>query len=246
MRAVFEKSIEAVGKITCRDLGKTGSGFFLGSQGFLLTNNHVVSRMNIDTTGAIRLDYSNQISVKVGERIYEASLAMDKNSDRPVVYDYAVLKLDITPKAYFEIVDASVVAQGDEVIAIGYPLEFNEPVLTDGVISAIVSRPSHINSLHRIKTFLTNTIVIYGNSGGPLIRKSDGKVVGIITMPHEMRDEVRQRLKTYINSRETEIPPPIRDLIKFVLKYIQIGLVHAVSIEYAINDPIFNLNKGGS
>lgn len=51
------------GKVICPDIRKTGSGFFVGSQGFFITNNHVVTKMSIDQTGVIKLDYSRQILV---------------------------------------------------------------------------------------------------------------------------------------------------------------------------------------
>jgi S1-C subfamily serine protease len=243
---IIDKCKEATGKIVCRDINRVGSGFFVGNQGFFITNNHVVAKMNIDNTGAIRLDYSKQTFVKISENIYKASLVIDENSDRPVVYDYAVLKVNGTPPAYFDVANVSEISQGDDVVAIGYPLDFDEAIVTTGVISAIISRPSHINALHRIRTFLTNVLVTYGNSGGPLIRASDGKAIGIITMPHEIRDEARERLLKYINLPGIEVIPPIRDLIEFVLRYLHIGFNYAISIEHVMNDPIFELHEGGS
>jgi len=117
--------------------------------------------------------------------------------------------------------------------------------VSKGVISAIISRPSHINALHRMRTFLTDTLITYGNSGGPLIRASDGKVIGITTMPHEIRDEAKERLLRYIDLPGIEVMRPIRDLIEFVLKYLTIGFNYAISIEYAISDPIFGKLEGG-
>lgn len=234
----------ATGKVTCSDIGKTGSGFFIGDR-FFITNNHVVTRMKIDETGAIRLDYSKQIFVKTAGGTYDATLVIDENSDPPVVYDYAILKLDVTPQAYFDVADISGISQGEEVIAIGYPLGFDEPIVSSGVISAIISRPSHINTLHLIRTFLTDTLITYGNSGGPLVRAIDGTVIGITTMSHGIRDEARERLLKYINLPGIEIMLPIRDLIDFVVRYVTVGFNYAVSIEYAINDPVFKSLKGG-
>lgn len=236
----------ATGKVICRDIGKTGSGFLINDRGFFITNNHVVTKMSLDEAGTIRLDYSEQIFVKIAGNTYGASLAIDENSDRPVVCDYAILRLDTTPNAYFDVADLSEISQGEEVIAIGYPLDFDEPIVSSGVISAIISRPSHINALHRIKTFLTDTLITYGNSGGPLIRASDGRVIGITTMPHEIRDEVRERLLRYINLPSMEVIPPVRDLIDFVLRYLTIGFNYAISVKYAISDPMFeSLEEGG-
>ena len=235
----------ATGKIICPDIGKAGSGFFINDRGFFITNNHVVTKMNIDKTEAIKVDYSRQIFIKIAGNTYKASLVIDENSDRPVVYDYAILRLNVTPNAFFDIANLSEISQGEEVVAIGYPLDFNKPIVSKGVISAIISRPSHINALHRIRTFLTDTLITYGNSGGPLIRASDGKVIGITTMPHEIRDEARERLLRYINLPGIEVMPPIRDLIEFVLKYLTIGFNYAISIEYAMSDPIFGELEGG-
>lgn len=235
----------ATGKVICHDIGKAGSGFFIGSQGFFITNSHVVTKMSIDKTGAIRLDYSRQMFVQIAGNTYRASLVIDENTDRPVVYDYAILRLNVTSRAYFDVANLSEISQGEEVIAIGYPLDFGESIVSKGVISAIVSRPSHINALHRIRTFLTDTLITYGNSGGPLIRASDGKVIGITTMPHEIRDEARERLLRYVSLPGIEAMRPIRDLIEFTLKYLTIGFNYAISIEYAMGDPIFgSLGEG--
>jgi len=235
----------ATGKVVCPDIGIGGSGFFIGNQGFFITNSHVVTQKSIDQTGVIRVDYSRQISVQIAGNVYRASLVIDENCDRPVVYDYAILRLDVTPRAYFDVASLSEILQGEEVIAIGYPLDFDEPVVSKGIISAIVSRPSHIDSLHRMRTFLTDTLITYGNSGGPLIRASDGKVIGITTMPHEIRDEARERLLRYINQLSIEAMHPIRDLIEVVLKYLTVGFNYAISIEYAMGDPVFGSLEGG-
>ncbi len=229
----------ATGKVICPDIGKTGSGFFVGDRGFFVTNNHVVAKIDIDEKGIIRVDYSKQIFVKAGDKTYNTSLVIDENSDRPVVYDYAILKLDISPVAYFDVEDGSGISQGEEVIAMGYPLDFNELIITKGVISATISRPSHVNALHKIRTFLTDTLITYGNSGGPLIKVSNGKVIGITTMPHELRDEVRERLLKYAGLPEIRDIPPIFDLIEFVLRYLTVGLNYAISLEYALSDPNF-------
>ena len=234
-----DKWRRATGKVICNDFGQTGSGFFIDDKGFFVTNNHVVHKVSIDATGAIRLDYSNQIFVKTDGNTYRARLVIDENSDRPVVYDYAILKLEIDTSVYFDTTDNSGILQGDEVISIGYPLDFDEPVITKGVISAIVSRPSHINALHRLKTFLTDTLITYGSSGGPLVRASDGKVIGINTMPHEIKDVLRTRLQNYIGQNDIQGFPQFRDLVEFVLKYLDIGLNYAISVKYAMSDPAF-------
>jgi S1-C subfamily serine protease len=244
---LVNKAKIATGQVICEDIGQAGSGFFVNNKGYFITNNHVVTNIAIDTTGALRIDYSKKIVVKIGDNIYPAALASDENTDAPVVYDYAILKVNITPNDYFEIANLSEIAQGEEVLALGYPLNLGKLIATKGIISATISRPSHHNYLHSLKTFLTDTLISYGNSGGPLIRISDGKIIGINTMPHEISDEIKDRLCKYYeqsniqnNSSGNIIDDPIYDLIEFVLKYVTIGFNYAVSIEYAMKDPILN------
>jgi len=234
-----DKCQKATGKVFCRDIEKAGSGFFIDDEGLFLTNNHVVSKEAVDDTGAIRIDYSRRIQVKMGTKMYDASLVINENSDKPVVYDYAVLRIDGAPTNHICVADVSQVAQGEPVLAIGYPSNFDVSIVTSGVISAIISRPSPRNALHTMRTFLTDTLATYGSSGGPLVRSSDGEVVGIVTMPHEIRSTIRDRLKKHLESSSANVTPPIRDLINFVITYLQEGFIYAISIEHVMNDDVF-------
>jgi len=245
MNHEIERWKMATGKVICNDFRKTGSGFFISDEGLFLTNNHVVHNISFDAAGTIRIDYSEEIYVRIGEHNHRAFLAIDENSDQPIVYDYAILRLDITPEFYFNFTDIENLREGEQIMALGYPLGFNELIFTKGIISAILVRPSHINSLHRMRTILTDTLITYGNSGGPLIRMSDGRVIGINTMPHEIRDQIRTRLQQYLNQQDIEVSIPIQDIISFILKHIHTGFNYAISIEYAIRDPSFIQHEGG-
>ena len=78
--------------------GDTGSGFFLTSSGYVLTNNHVVSAA-ADGGGSIRVQLINNKS-------YPASLV-----GRDAAYDLAVLKIDVTnPSNFTKILDAQSIA----------------------------------------------------------------------------------------------------------------------------------------
>lgn len=262
---MLDKSITIV-KIICKfpnDTEKKGTGFFVGDKGYIITNNHIINRIYLIEYPYVHFewDYSEQIYVKLGQDSYRVSLAIDQYSKIPFDNDYAILKLDIKPKGYFDIdsmcyKDAS---QGEEVIAMGYPYNSDELVITSGIISAITKKDSNTNSACKIKTFLTNTNVTHGFSGGPLIRKSDNKLIGINTDEYNLNKKDREELKEHqdvlkrynlddlrIYLHDSKLSSVMSDLIKseilsidFSLKNIQIGINHAYSMEHVMEDPIF-------
>lgn len=103
----------------------TGSGIVLSDDGYILTNNHVVT---LDGSAA---DPTIQVTDNDGN-IYSASIV-----GTDPVFDLAVIKLDdasgMTP---MEFADSSKLNVGDEVVAIGAPLGLSGTV-TDGIISAL-------------------------------------------------------------------------------------------------------------
>ncbi|MDG6999434.1 MAG: trypsin-like peptidase domain-containing protein [Nitrososphaerota archaeon] len=226
-------------RVICRDVGKVGSGFFFLENGLFLTNNHVVSRIDVDTEGTIQHNYSKDILVSDTSGIHKATLALDQDSDKPIVYDYAILKVHGIKKKGFEPDSPDAIEVGEEAVCISYPMDFPHAVVTKGIISAIISMPSHINSLHQIHTYLTNVIVNFGSSGSPLLRATNGKVIGIVTMPHNSQDQTKERLYQYLQSDEAEDSPVLADIIEFVLSYVSLGLNHAISLEYLLKEDAF-------
>lgn len=157
---VVSISVEAAGG------SDTGSGFFLSSDGYVLTNNHVVDAAANGGTITVAISNGKKYSAKIVGR--DAS------------YDLAVLKMDVTGAPTLQLGDSEKVQVGDAVIAIGSPLGLAGTV-TSGIISA-KNRPvttgtgsgesSFINALQ------TDAAINPGNSGGPLV-DATGAVVGI-------------------------------------------------------------------
>ena len=147
--------------------GGSGSGFFLGSTGHILTNNHVISLAA--TAGA-----SIQVKLANGKN-YDAELV-----GRDVSYDLAVIKIAVTDAPALQLGDSDKIQVGDGVIAIGSPLGLTGTV-TSGIISA-KNRPVTSGSGTRESSFInalqTDAAINPGNSGGPLVDLS-GAVVGI-------------------------------------------------------------------
>lgn len=235
----------AVAQVVCPDIGSGGSGFFVNPHGLLVTSNHVIAQAQL-SGGALAFDYSSDIRVLFGASTYRASTITEPNDDRPIVYDYAILQLPgLVGNPWLDVADLSTVGTGDEVVCLGYPLDFNDLIATNGIVSAIVRRPSHINSLHYLRSIVSNALIQFGNSGGPMVHVPSGKVIGINTLKHPFPEQDTRRLRELLGHDSTEHVPGMRDLLTFVLKYAYVGLNHAVSIEYVVGDPNWPNEEAG-
>jgi len=144
----------------------TGSGFFLDSNGIILTNNHVVAAGA--NNGTITVELSD------GKK-YLAKLIGRDNS-----YDLAVLKIDVTSAPTLQFGNSDQVQVGDAVIAIGSPLRLAGTV-TSGIISSknrAVTTGNGIGESSFINALQTDAAINPGNSGGPLV-DATGAVVGV-------------------------------------------------------------------
>ena len=144
----------------------TGSGFFIKSNGYILTNNHVIETA-ATSGGKIKVTLANGDS-------YPAKVV-----GRVAAYDIAVLKISVANAPALTIGDSDKVVVGDSVIAIGSPLGLAGTV-TSGIISAkdrAVSTGSSTQNSY-INALQTDAAVNPGNSGGPLVDMT-GAVIGI-------------------------------------------------------------------
>ena len=144
----------------------TGSGFFLDSNGYILTNNHVVR--SAATIGTITVELSN------GKK-YPAKLI-----GRDASYDLAVLKIDVTSAPTLQLGNSDNVLVGDAVIAIGSPLGLSGTV-TSGIISSknrAVTTGDGAGESSFINALQTDAAINPGNSGGPLV-DATGAVIGV-------------------------------------------------------------------
>jgi len=144
------------------EVPSSGSGFLVSSDGYILTNNHVVQ---------------NADEVKVvlnGKDEYDAEImVLDEATD------VAVLKIEGDgPFPYLQLGDSDAIWAGDWVMAIGNPFGYLDHTVTVGVISA-KNREQITGQLY--EDFLqTDAAINFGNSGGPLV-DIYGHAVGINT-----------------------------------------------------------------
>ncbi|MGQ7936575.1 DegQ family serine endoprotease [Paraburkholderia sp. D1E] len=137
-----------------------GSGFIVSSDGYILTNAHVVDGANVVT---VKLTDKREFKAKV--------IGADKQSD------VAVLKIDASNLPIVKIGDPRQSKVGQWVVAIGSPYGFDNTV-TSGIISAKSRSLPNENYTPFIQT---DVPVNPGNSGGPLFNLQ-GEVIGINSM----------------------------------------------------------------
>ena len=145
----------------------SGSGFIITSDGYILTNNHVVE-------GATKL----QVTLDTGERFDAEVIGTD-----PMI-DLGLLKIDARGKKLptLPLGDSDSLKIGQWVMAIGNPFAL-ERTVTVGVVSGKKRQVySGSTTVPGLANFIqTDAAINFGNSGGPLI-DGQGRVVGINTM----------------------------------------------------------------
>ncbi|WP_230312864.1 S1C family serine protease [Nakamurella alba] len=153
------------------DTGDTGSGVVIDGNGYILTNNHVISTAATDTSAELTVVFHDETRVP-------ATIV-----GRDIRTDLAVLKVDVDNLTVIQVGDSSALRVGDPVIAIGSPLGLEDTVTT-GIISAL-ARPvrlqgsaSDTNAV--IDALQTDAAINPGNSGGALL-DGTGALIGINT-----------------------------------------------------------------
>lgn len=144
----------------------SGSGVIISDDGFIVTNNHVVSE-------------ADEITVTLNNRkTYQAKVIGTDPS-----YDLAVIKIDAKALPYLVYGNSDEVKIGQWVLAIGYPLNL-ETTVTAGIVSAKarslgLNKDKSGSPSGAVESFIqTDAAVNMGNSGGALVN-TEGRLIGI-------------------------------------------------------------------
>ncbi|GAB3209246.1 trypsin-like peptidase domain-containing protein [Nocardia tengchongensis] len=153
------------------DTGSTGSGVVIDGQGYIVTNNHVISLAANDKSGKAKLDVVFSDGSKVPTRI----VGRDTKSD------LAVLKVDVKNLSVIQLGNSNDVQVGDDVLALGSPLGL-EKTVTSGIVSAL-HRPVKVggegtDTDATLDAVQTDAAINHGNSGGALV-DMQGRLIGI-------------------------------------------------------------------
>ncbi len=152
----------------------SGSGIIISEDGYILTNNHVVSSSS--NSSYYRMSEAQKITVKLynSDQTYEAKIV---GSDSQT--DLAIIKIEATGLTPAELGDSNSVKVGEFAMAIGNPLGLDSSV-TCGIVSAI-NREVTDEDGNKYIAIQTDAAINSGNSGGALVN-SEGKVIGINTL----------------------------------------------------------------
>lgn len=163
---VSTKTIQSVNGWFQQEAEGMGSGFIINTDGYILTNYHVIEGANEVT---VTLSDGNEVTASV----------VNYDSDQ----DVAMIKIneEVEVPGVVELGDSDALQPGEEVLAIGNPLSKElSSTLTKGIVSAL-NRSIETETGVSTNLIQTDTAINSGNSGGPLIN-TKGEVIGINTL----------------------------------------------------------------
>ena len=207
-----------------------GSGFIIDTDGYILTNNHVVGN-------------ADEINVKLsdGRELKAKIIGSDEKSD------VAVIKVDANNLPTIPLGDSDNLEIGELVIAIGNPFGLTES-LTLGIVSA---KGRSTVGIAEYEDFIqTDAAINPGNSGGPLINL-EGKVVGINTaifsqsggnmgigfaIPINMARNIKDQLVLQGKVTRGQLGVMIGELTKDLAEYFDIDSSKGVVVNDVLKD----------
>lgn len=152
----------------------SGSGIIISEDGYILTNNHIVSTSSEESYYEVSEATKVTVTLFNDETEYEAKIiGTDEQTD------LAVIKIDKTGLTKAEFADSDNIKVGEFAMAVGNPLGLQSSI-TCGVVSA-VNRKVTDSDGKTYNLIQTDAAINSGNSGGALVN-SEGQVIGINTL----------------------------------------------------------------
>ncbi len=216
--------------------GSQGSGVVVDAQGYIVTNNHVISDAATNPS-----KYQLSVVFNDGTEVPANLVGRDPKTD------LAVLKVDnVDNLTVAQFGDSEQIRVGDEVIAAGAPLGLRSTV-TQGIISAL-NRPVPLSGDGSdtdtvIDGVQTDASINHGNSGGPLINMNS-QVIGINTAGKSLSDSASGLgFAIPVNEVKTVVETLIKD---GKIAHPTLGLTaRSVSNDLASGAQIANVKVGG-
>lgn len=145
----------------------SGTGFFISTDGYILTNYHVIEDAYTSNSTITVLTHDGTS--------YKATVTGVESSN-----DLAVLKIDATDCNAVTFGDSDSMSVGDTVYAVGNPMGELQFTMTSGMVSALDRAVTTQDYSSAINMFQIDAAINEGNSGGP-VYNANGEVIGIVT-----------------------------------------------------------------
>jgi len=200
----------------------SGTGFFVTSDGWVATCEHVIRPAYIrdSLTNSIKGLKKIYIEFQGGEKV-EMGISthlLQKGYKNSVVYDYSLLKVQTVPKTKYRpltIGTWSDVSEGDVVYSCGYPLGIEQRFISQGLLSTKWNDSIYwyvnnkvVDTLSRRVAWLDLTMN-KGNSGGPVIKlgatPGDDRVIGISSFILNPYASTSEQIAQYLPRRSIDI-----------------------------------------
>jgi Do/DeqQ family serine protease len=208
----------------------SGSGVIISSDGYIVTNNHVVQQ-------------ADKITVTLNDkREYEAKLIGNDPST-----DLALIKIDQENLNFLTFGNSDKVMLGDWVLAVGNPFNLSSTV-TAGIVSAKARNINILGDDAAIESFIqTDAAVNRGNSGGALV-DVNGSLIGInaaiasptgsfsgysFAIPSNIANKVVNDLKEYGRVQRAYLGVAIRDIDNALADKIGLDKIQGVYVDNA-------------
>ena len=206
----------------------SGSGVILSSDGYIVTNNHVIEN-------------ADEIEVT----LYDNRTLKAKLVGNDPQTDLALLKVDANDLSWIPYGQSDDVQVGEWVLAVGNPFNLNSTV-TSGIVSAKARNIRLFSGSYGIESFIqTDAAVNPGNSGGALVNLK-GELIGINTaiaspngsyagyafaVPVSIVKKIVADLKEYGTAQRALLGVSIRDITSELEKEKKLGVVQGVYVE---------------
>ncbi|HLR14671.1 MAG TPA: trypsin-like peptidase domain-containing protein [Bacillota bacterium] len=155
-----EKNVVSI-DVETEHSSRTGSGFIYNNKGDIVTNAHVVKDAEVIYVRTANAHTYPAAVIGIGEQT-----------------DVALIRVpQLASSSYLSVHEENTIEIGDEIIALGSPHGFQNTV-TVGIISGL-DRNLEVDGYNYSNAYQISAQITHGNSGGPLIHRETGEVIGI-------------------------------------------------------------------
>lgn len=193
---LYEKNYKTLYSITSvleNEDRSCGTAFAIGSNGYLLTNAHVVTSVSSEDEGQVNFEINDEITATA----FNGEVEDCELIDLDLVLDLALLKINKRNNYFVKLGSYETVKTGEKVVSIGNS-KGEGMSITEGLVS------DRSRNLGNQTMILISVPINHGNSGGPLFNMK-GQVIGIVSSGKK-------------NAIAMSYAIPIDEVLKFIKK----------------------------